>query len=98
MKTCIDIQDIDLMCNTTKTASGYQSRTEAECNRQDNQQNKSEPKCSSRTALRENAKNIWSKVKGVVYEVTDVLKTATMFVRAVAGFVKCYKKMRLAFT
>lgn len=99
MKTCINIQDIDLLCNDSQTVSSYNCEAKFGCDKQIIQSSKSEPKPErgKKSVFECKVVEYWDMIKEFTSGVVDVLKTATKLIGAVTGLVKGFRKLGSVF-
>lgn len=95
MKTFIELQEIESMCDISKCGRGYKGDNQDGSSAGNNKQNESEPKFSKWFVFKTKCKALWGEVKNVLVRLSDVLGTATIFLKAYYGIKKAVMKMKV---
>lgn len=95
MKSFIELQEIESMCGSSKCSRGYKGEHQDGCSAESNKQNESEHKFSKWFVFKKKCKAFWGEVKNVLVGLSDVLGTATIFLKAYYGIKKAVMKMKV---
>lgn len=96
MNTFINLEDINILCQTQKAIGTetdkdrlYGSRHEEE-----KSQNKSNSRRNLWSRIKSGIKSFWSKAKPIITGITEVIGTVTIFFNGITRCTKAYRAMQ----
>lgn len=96
MKTFIDLEDINVLCNAPKFDNANGEAKDG-FNEQWQKQGKSESQYNESSTFMGKIKNNWGKAKRFILGVVDYLNTMSSLFKAITGCAKFFGKMKRVF-